>query len=227
MNLAIPRNDNKEMVLYIWKIIGLPKISQKDLLFKLSFDLSLFSPGETMDFIKKSIETNMVIEDSEKALELSPDLDKKLKDWQKKRKQEILKNINSNKKQSQLKINFEQDNSSTFNTLLKAFLDKGTLNRAVTVSEESINLIEFDLKAGIINAKIKGTKQNLYNVDINIKTKTLIHNCHDFQTKRSKNKKFCKHLARLFLILKEKNEKFATSFLKEIAENIYQWEFLS
>jgi len=227
MNLAIPRNNNKEMVLYIWKTIGLPKISQKDLLFKLSFELSLFSPEETMSFIRKSIENNLIIEDSHKNLELSPDLDKILKDWQKKRKQEILKKIYTNKKQTKLKIDFEQDNNTTFNTLLKAFLDEGTLNRAVTVSEESINIIELDLKAGIIKAKIKGTKQDLYNVDINTKSKILTHNCHDFQTKRSENKKFCKHLVRLFLILKEKNENLATSFLKEFAENIYQWEFLS
>jgi len=38
MNFAIPRNNNSETLLYIWKIIDLPSISQKDLLYKISFE---------------------------------------------------------------------------------------------------------------------------------------------------------------------------------------------
>lgn len=227
MNLVIPRKDIKELVLYIWKIIGLPKISQEDLLFKLSFDLSIFSPKEAANFITKSLDHKFIIEDRHKYLRLSPDLEKQLNFWQKKRRDEILNKIELNRAQTQLKNNFEKDSSSKFNILLRAFLDKGTLNRAVTVSETSINLITFDFNKGILKANIEGTKPDPYTVEIDIKAKILKHDCQDFQTKRSLNRKFCKHLAKLFLILKDKNEKLATAFLKEISDYINEWEFLS
>jgi len=227
MNLAIPRKDNKEMVLYIWKIIGFPKISREDLLFKLSFDLSIFSPKEAANFIAKSLDHKLILEDPHKDLRISPDLEKQLIIWQKKRKDEIINKIELNRTQTQLKTAFEKDSNSKFNVLLKAFLDKGTLNRAVTVSEASINLITFDFDKGFLKAKIRGTKPDPYTVEIDIKAKILKHDCQDFQTKRSLNKKFCKHLAKLFLILKDKNEKSTIAFLKEISENINEWEFLS
>ena len=56
--------------------------------------------------------------------------------------------------------------------------------------------------------------------------KILKHDCHDFQTKRAQNKKFCKHLAKLFLLLKEKDEKRATLFLENITKDVNKWDFV-
>jgi len=227
VNFAIPRNNNSEMVLYIWKIIELPFISLSDLIYELSFELFLFSPNGASQFIQKVVDNNFLIETPNNMFKLSHNLEQKLKNWHIKRKAQILKKIESSKKETQEIDNFDKNNLNKFNTLLKAFLDKGTINRAVTVSDSAFNIIKFDPKSKIIKAEVKGSNDAPYNIEISINDKFIKHNCHDFQTNRAKNKKFCKHLAKLFLLLKKKNEKSASFFLESITNEINNWDFLS
>ncbi|MHA1490130.1 MAG: hypothetical protein ACTSRI_10815 [Promethearchaeota archaeon] len=224
MNFTIPRKNFSEMLFYLWKVIDLPIISYNDLLYKISFELFLQSPEKAMDFIDKSIEKKMLIKDVNNNISLSHDLTKKLKIWQEKRKNEIL---NKKNLKQDLKNDMKEENNSNFTTLLKAFLDKGTLNRAATIPSTAFNINIIDLKKGLIKTSVAGTKKELYYIKIDTKRKILCHDCHDFQTRRAENKKFCKHLIKLFLILKDKNIKSATIILKKIAENIDEWEFLS
>jgi len=227
VNFAIPRNNNSEMVLYIWKIIELPFISLSDLIYELSFELFLFSPNDASQFIQKVIDNNLLVEISNNMFKLPSNLEQKLNKWHKKRKAQILKKIESSKKETQEIGSFNKNNLNKFNTLLKAFLDKGTINRAVTVSDSAFNIIKFDPKSKIIKAEVKGSIDTPYNIEISINEKFIKHNCHDFQTNRAKNKKFCKHLAKLFLLLKKKNEKSASFFLESITNEINNWDFLS
>ena len=227
MNFAIPRNNNSEMVLYIWKIIELPSISLSDLLYELSFELFLFSPNGASQFIQKVVDNNFLIEIPNNMFKLSHNLELKLKNWHIKRKAQILKKIESSKKETQEIDNYDKNNLNKFNTLLKAFLDKGTINRAVTVSDGAFNIIKFDSKSKFIKAEVKGSNDAPYNIEISINDKFIKHNCHDFQINRVKNKKFCKHLAKLFLLLKKKNEKSALFFLESITNEINNWDFLS
>lgn len=226
MKISVPRKNLKEMILYIWKIINYSQISKKELLYRLSFDLSLFSPDEARNFIKDSVDNKFLIENDD-LLKLSSELEIKLKSWEKKRKDEILNKIELSEKTAKIQASFNNNKTSTFNILLKAFLDKGTLNRAVNVSDDSIKLSLFDYNKGIINAQVIGSKENRYIIEINIKNKSLKHDCQDFVTKRLDHKKFCKHLVKLFLFLKEKDENSAKRFLEAITENIEKWEFLS
>ena len=115
----------------------------------------------------------------------------------------------------------------SYNRLLASFLDKGTINRAAILSDDNFNINEFDYKNGIIKVEVVGIKESSYNIEINTKNKTLVHNCHDFQERRAADKKFCKHLAKLFLILKDIDSVSALKFLREIAENINEYKFLS
>ena len=225
MKISVPRKDLKEMTLYIWKILEYSQISKKELLYKLTFDLSLFTPDEALKYIKEAQENNLLVGYDDNLLKLSPELEKTLKNWQKKRKDEILNKIKLSKNAEKIKTKFQRDKTSTFNILLKAFLDKGTLNRAVNVSDDSIILSLFDLNKGKIDAQIIGSRKNPYIVEIDIKNLSLKHDCQDFITKRLDNKKFCKHLAKLFLFLKEKDENSAKRFLEAISENIEKWEF--
>jgi uncharacterized Zn finger protein len=111
--------------------------------------------------------------------------------------------------------------------LLKKVIDSAALNRAVTVSDNAVEIQKINKKEGFLEAKIKGSKEESYFVIINIKEKTLLHNCHDFETRRAKTKKFCKHLIKLFLTLKKKNEEIALYFLENIIKQINNWEFSS
>ncbi|MFX1588814.1 MAG: hypothetical protein ACFFC1_11705 [Promethearchaeota archaeon] len=225
MSFLIPRQKISEMVLYIWKIINFPEISYENLLFKITFELFLYSPDEAKVFIEDSIKNKFLIQDDHKNLKLSENLNSKFQAWQKNRKNEILRKMESYLKQSELKNTLEQNNKDEFNILLKGFTDKPTLNRAVGVSESAFSLKKVDLNEGLILGNVVGSKEEPYLIKINVNEKELKHNCHDFQTRRAKEKKFCKHLIRLFLLLKEKDQKVAVSFLKKISNNIEKWEF--
>ena len=224
MNFAIPRKSETDFLLYIWKIIDLPMISKNDLIYEISFKLFFDSPEKANLFVDKSIKNNYLVKDDNENLSLSQNLKKNLTSWQIKRKKAILNKIINRNDVKNNKI-FEDD--SNHNALLKAFLDKGTINRAVTLSEDNFNIKEFDYKNGIIQVDIVGIKESTYIIEINTKNKTLVHNCHDFQERRATDKKFCKHLAKLFLILKDKDSVSALNFLREIAENINEYKFLS
>ena len=225
MNFAIPRGDNMELLLYLWKIIDLPYIQLDDLLYKISYDLFLFPPERATIFIQNLLKDNMLTEDDNGIISLSTNLNKRLILWQKDRKNKVLGKLKSVKKRRVLITKIENDEKSSFSIILKSFSDKNTLNRAVNISDKDFDIQELDNEKGIIKSSVAGSKTESYYIEINLKEKLLKHNCHDFETRRSKNKQFCKHLARLFLLLKEKNEHSAEFFLKELAENIEEWEF--
>jgi len=227
MNFTIPRKNDDEFILYIWKIIDMPIISKNDLIFKISFELFLDSPETASKLINRLIEKNLLKKDNKNNLSLSPKLKERLENWQKKRNNEILNNLHSAKKHIKIIENLERDNRSNFNTLIKAFLDKGTINRTASVPEAAISIKEFDFNKGIIKADIVGTKESSYNIEINVKLKKISHDCHDFQERRAADKKFCKHLAKLFLLLKDKDETATLKFLNEIVKNIDKYNFSS
>ena len=224
MNFAIPRNNTSEMLIYIWKILDLPSILYNDLLFRISFDLFLESPEKAKDFINRCIKEKFLIKDDNNNLKLSESLNTQLLDWQKKREIMVLKKIKAANKIEHLKNDISKK-TTNFSVLINAFVDKGTLNRSVSVSDTAFEILKFDPSLGIIEAKVKGTKEESYIIKIDINNKILRHTCHDFESRRADMKKFCKHITKLFLLLKERNEKHAEFFLNKIAENIEMWDF--
>jgi len=227
MNIIIPRNNKSEMLLYLWKIIDLPFISLSNLLFTISYELFFLPPDKANSFINSCIKDQILIKDNEQTLKLSPALDNHLNKWQKKRKNDILDKINDYKSINHLKNEIKTVSTTNFNNLIKYFIDIGTLNRAAAISNSSYQLNEIDTKKGIIKSKVAGSKGESYVIEIDTNSKFIRHNCHDFETRRASNKKFCKHLIKLFLLLKDKNEDIACYFLNKIVENIDNWDFLT
>ncbi|GAH62405.1 unnamed protein product, partial [marine sediment metagenome] len=227
MNFAIPRNNNSEMLLYIWKIIDIPKVSQNDLLYKISFELFLFPPNEAISFINNCLDNQLLVKDNNLNFTLSKNLNQQLKNWQKKRKKAVLKKIVSSKQITQIQSDTGKEKSTNFNVLINSFTDKGTLNRSVSISDTAFEILECDSAKGILKSRVKGSKEESYIIEINTKKKLVCHNCHDFVTRRADNKKFCKHLTKLFLLLKDKDETIAEFFLSKLAENINTWDFTS
>lgn len=224
MNFAIPRGNTSEMVLHIWKIIELPSIPQDDLLYKISFKLFLFSPKEAKEFINVAIHKGYLILKSDERIKLSESLALELKKWHEKRKTHISKKI---KNLNEFTDESKNNNINKFKILLKALLDKGTINRAVIESDSAYEFRCIDSGQKIIKAEVQGSQKIPYNIEINISEKVIKHNCHDFRTKRAVNKKFCKHLAKLFLLLKIKNADLASYFLESITKDINNWNFLA
>jgi hypothetical protein len=225
MNFAIPRENLSEMVLYIWKIIDYPQIILSDLAYKISFEIFLFSPNEAKKFIENAIKQQYLTKTSDNYVKLSNGLEKQLKTWNQRQKDKILMKIEQLRNQSQERTEFLEENKNHFNVLLKALLDKGTINRAASISDFAFEITHFIPQEGEIVAKVKGSKEVPYSITIDINKKIIKHNCHDFETKRAQNYKFCKHLAKLFLLLKQKDENWANQVLEKITENIEEWTF--
>ncbi|MHA1149280.1 MAG: hypothetical protein ACTSR8_13680 [Promethearchaeota archaeon] len=224
MSLKPPQKADSEFLVYLWKIIDLPRISKTELKYRISFELFLKTPSDASELITRSIQNNLLTLDKEDIVALSPDLQDKLQEWQIKRKKEIMQNIAA-QKNSARQVREVKTKKTSFSVLLKAFLDKGTLNRAASISNNSVNLMLIDPKKGIIKAKISGSKENVYHFEYNKITRTITHNCQDFTNKRLYNKKFCKHITKVFLILKDKQEERAVKFLEYLAEDIDNWMF--
>lgn len=215
------------MVLHIWKIIELPSIEQNDLLYKISFELFLFSPKEAEEFINVTINKGYLIQVDEERIKLSESLALELNKWHEKRKTHILEKIKGVNDLKGFTGESKKNDKNKFKILLKALLDKGTINRAVIESDSAYEFSFIDSSQKIIKAEVQGSQKIPYNIDINISEKVIRHNCHDFRTKRAVNKKFCKHLAKLFLLLKIKNADLASYFLESITNDINNWNFLA
>jgi hypothetical protein len=228
MNLADPPHNNpKLLLLYLWKIIDLPTISLNNLLFRISYDLFMLPPDNAHDFINLCLKNKFLSITEKNYLILSNSLKTELRDWQNHRKNEIKQNILSAKKVIQLKNAIEKGKSTNFSKYLKSLVEKETLYRAAEVTNEAFDLKELDFNKGVIKAKVIGSKQNPYTIEMDLNTKYLKHDCHDFEARRSKKKQFCKHLTKLFLMLRESHKSSTEKFLKSLSENLESWNFNS
>ena len=60
MTFPKPKNAT-DMLLQIWKIVDLPSILKSDLIFKISFELFLFSPEKAISLINRAIQSKILI----------------------------------------------------------------------------------------------------------------------------------------------------------------------
>ncbi len=227
IDFKIPKESPQELLLYIWKIIGLPYITKEDLSHYIPFKLSLLPPEKTKIFIRKCLDNNFLKINLDNTISLSDDLERKFKSWQKKSKENIKKKESIFRDGVKTLKKFEDNQKSKLNILLKIFLDKGTINRAVSISSDSIKILELNPNKGILKAEILGSKNESYLIEISLKNKTIKHNCHDYLERRAPKKKFCKHIAKLFLDLKENNKEFIVSILNDIADSVNNWNFIN
>ena len=178
MILKVPRNNNSELILFLWKIIDLPQISRNNLLYRISFELFLFPPEEATKFIDTCIENNFLIVNEKGDLTPSKSLNTKLKVWQKRRRDEIKQKINSTRKITQLQNDIENGKSTNFSVLIKSFVDKATLNRAARVTNKAFDIKQLDFVKGIVKASVLGSKGDPYIIEIDINEKFLKYNCY-------------------------------------------------
>ncbi|MHA1782097.1 MAG: DUF2240 family protein, partial [Promethearchaeota archaeon] len=177
LDFKIPRKNLQEMVLYVWKIIDLPLINQEDLLYKLSFDLFLFSPEQANKFISDAIKKGYLLQVENDNLKLSEELQSKLKTWQLERRKFIQEKFKAIRESKKLIEGVYKDSKSDFNTVYKVFVDSATLKKTATISNSDINLVKFDTDEGIIKAKIKGREKDFYDILLDISNKQLRHDC--------------------------------------------------
>lgn len=224
MSFAIPRNNDSDLLLYIWRIIEAPSIDISDLIYLLSFKLYIFLPDEAHLFIDRMISGAFLLKETSK-LSISSQIKEKLEKWQIEQKRNILKKIDAFQQVKEIYDGKDNNEAISFSSLINSLTEKSTLGRTASVQEESFENLEEIFSKDIIKTSVLGSKQEKYVIIIDFKEHHLYHNCDDFKNRQSKEKKFCKHIAKLFMLFKEKDKKKATDLLKLIAETINSWEF--
>jgi len=97
---------------------------------------------------------------------------------------------------------------------LSKFADRARIERAKTIADDEIKILEHSNDR--IAAKIRD-----YEIVVNLGDRRILHDCPDW-ARESRDKKFCKHVARLFYELPERE---AVDIVKRISSETDRWEF--
>jgi hypothetical protein len=93
-------------------------------------------------------------------------------------------------------------------------LGAARLKRATEADDSLVSIQKSD--QDLVNGRVKD-----YVVQINIKNRTIVHDCQDWR-KNMGSKNMCKHLGKFLLTLDQTK---ATGLLRNIIENKDQWTF--
>jgi hypothetical protein len=223
INIKNP-NSLRELLIHIWKSIDLPSIDKENLLYYISFKLFLFKPNKTIQIVNEALKKGFLIE-KKGYLSISNSIRSELEKWQIAEGARVDQALNEIKNRAVIQNELESGKQSSFNMLLKEFSDQNTLNRAVTISKNAFKEINANFNRRLITAQVMGSDESPYKIEIDVNKRIISHNCHDFVAKRRNLKKFCKHLVKLFLILRADYESELENLLKEVRNDIDLWEF--
>ncbi|MFX0039192.1 MAG: HD domain-containing protein [Promethearchaeota archaeon] len=113
-----------------------------------------------------------------------------------------------------------------FEDLITKLTDRNTLTRADSVSDNVIRILKTDKENGLIEAEVQGNTIVPYKLTIDISKKNfydvITHDCPDFLARKKQNNKFCKHIVKFFLVLKNQDFEFANTLLSEFNSKIYE-----
>ena len=101
-----------------------------------------------------------------------------------------------------------------FNSLLQRFIDDARLKRARRIKDEEITIERADSK--MVEAKIRD-----YHIVVDLKNRVILHDCADW-SRCIPQKKFCKHLGKLFLTLPEDK---SIDILRKLFSEKNSWQF--
>ncbi len=139
-----------------------------------------------------------------------------INDEQKKLKKKIEDyKIRIEKEKTTLKTFFEYESFNDLELLLTNFINENRMIRAKEIKNDEIKNVR--ITNDLLEAEIRK-----YKIVIDMKNKIITHNCADWQ-KLINEKKFCKHIGKLFLYLKTKH---SLSILKDLYNNVDSWKFI-
>ncbi|MHA1231988.1 MAG: hypothetical protein ACTSPQ_15220 [Candidatus Helarchaeota archaeon] len=106
--------------------------------------------------------------------------------------------------------------NSSINEILLLFMDQEYYKEVLKLSSKDIRIVRQDSEIRKYSFIKKG-----YFVEINLKNKIIKHNCAYWNFKCAKRYKLCKHIAKVFLIMYERDSK---KILKDIVLNDWIFE---
>jgi len=109
---------------------------------------------------------------------------------------------------------FVKPREASFEGLLNSFIDANRLKRAKRIKDQELNVIEETDER--IEAVIRD-----YHIIIDLKTRTILHDCADWD-RVSTSKKLCKHVGKLLLSIDREK---ATKILRRVITKKGAWQF--
>lgn len=187
---TVPRNP-LQLVDYAFQALGKDRVSLQKLVFFISFDLRQYPPSRVMKILLDLQEKGLL----------------KIVDDVVVRPQVILPEFEPTVPSS----------SADLGELLQLFVSSSRLSRAVGMDDNAIDLQRISQNPLRIRAIVHGSRK--YALELDEELKQISHDCPDWQRVRVIHR-FCKHVAKLFLLL-EKDE--ALRVLRSLQKD--SWEF--
>jgi hypothetical protein len=108
--------------------------------------------------------------------------------------------------------------------LLRRFVGKKMLYKAALISEDNCEIFHDRMEEGILTCAIHHNSSEV-SIEIDMNEWKITHKCVEFASvnELSLEKRFCSHLAKLFLILKEHSQKIAYEILTHISTHDYRF----
>jgi hypothetical protein len=186
------------LVHYAFRALGTQQVTFQRLWLFLSFDLRRIRPSEARRLISELLDKGDLI-DQDGVLAISSQMIEK---------EEALPSH---------QLGYETSPLQELGKLLSHFVGKSRLSSAVGIDDSAVDIKDFKETPVRIKADIQGTR--LYQLILDEGAKVIRHNCPDWLRKR-KLRRFCKHIAKLFLLLeKDESVRLLTSILEE------PWQF--
>jgi hypothetical protein len=226
MSRSMPK-DLQNQVLHWWKILDNPTILKDDLVYFLAFDLFIGS----IEYVKKTIEDavhqGFLCEDPvREEIQLNTELSSKFLQWQeggigKVRKMDTILRIPW---RDPRKIESDQ----IYQVLISELVDPIIRRKAEQIRSSSISFTQTDfahLITGTVNDLPAEKSLERYKFSINPVEKSINHGCNEFRNLRQKQKRFCPHLARVFMKLFVQDKEKTIELLRNIVEQRDSWSF--
>lgn len=190
---SIPRTPSG-LIEYSLRALGKRSVLVKDLVFFLSFDLRQMPPSRAQDLLHKLHSSgHIIIEDG-------------------------MVRLGSNIA-SETQPTIASD-AATLGALLKEFVSAPRLTRAVGMDDKAFRFTQTANPPIRIEAKVFGSQE--YHLVLDEAKKRIEHDCPDWK-RVSALQRFCKHVAKLFLLL---NPEDALRILESLREGSWTFEFV-
>lgn len=181
-----------ELVIYAFRALGKEHVSLQNLSFFISFDLHQMPPSQSKNIILDLISKgDLIIQDD--FVSLSPTAEITM-------------------------TNLKPIQKADFGELLRKFVSSSRLSRAVGLDDKALKIRRVTTCPVRIEAIVHGTKD--YTIVLDEEQRMITHNCPDWR-RVSVIRRFCKHVAKLFMMLDKKE---AIDLLNSIQDEAWRFE---
>lgn len=111
---------------------------------------------------------------------------------------------------------FAAPKNTSFESLINYFTASERLKRAEQIQDSELTIVK--QTGELVQATVRE-----YHIDVDLQNRSVLHDCADW-ARVSSTKKFCKHVAKLFLSVEKQT---AAEILKDIYDNEEAWQFKS